>query len=159
MLSGRAAPHPKLGTGIVEAIRAPQTTRAAAVKARTAAMNELRSLLLTAPQRCATGCADSARSRWCEPARRYALPATPPTPRSQCAPLCALAHRHHALTGEIPDLDAQLRRLVEWDCPALIAIHGVDHHLSKTGEGRVGFTLRRLARSLLTTGAHLRKGT
>jgi transposase len=49
VLSGRACATPKLGTGIVEAIRALHTTRAGAVQARTAAMNELRSLLVTAP--------------------------------------------------------------------------------------------------------------
>ena len=89
VLSGRACATPKLGTGIVEAIRALHITRAGAVKARTAAMNELRSLLVTPRPRYATSCEDSLRSRWCEPARGCAPPATPPTPgrgprRSTC---------------------------------------------------------------------------
>lgn len=49
VLSGRARAIPKLGTGIVEAIRALHPTRASAVKALTAAMNQLRSLPITAP--------------------------------------------------------------------------------------------------------------
>lgn len=49
VLSERATATPKLGDGIVEAIRVLHTTRAGAVKARTAAINELRALLITAP--------------------------------------------------------------------------------------------------------------
>jgi transposase len=49
-LSGRAAGKPKTRTGPVEAIRVLRVARSGAVKARTAAINQLRGLLVTAPE-------------------------------------------------------------------------------------------------------------
>jgi hypothetical protein len=49
VLSGRAGTVPKAGDGIIESIRALHSVRAGAVKARTACINELQSLLVTAP--------------------------------------------------------------------------------------------------------------
>ncbi|WP_240542965.1 IS110 family transposase [Solihabitans fulvus] len=49
VMSQRASAAPKLGTGIAEAVRALHTTRAGAVKTRTATANQLKSLLVTAP--------------------------------------------------------------------------------------------------------------
>jgi len=128
VLSERATVTPKLGTGIIEAIRALHTTRAGAVKARTAAMNELRALLVTAP-------ADLRdRMRGLTPVALVAacarLRPTGDTADPQVAVRAAirsLARRHQALTGEIADLDVQLRPLVERACPQLLAIHGVGY--------------------------------
>jgi hypothetical protein len=49
VLAGRATALPKGGNGIIESIRMVHLTRAGAMKARTACINELRSLLVTAP--------------------------------------------------------------------------------------------------------------
>jgi Transposase. len=49
VLSGRAAAVPKAGDGITESIRALHTLRSGAIKSRTARMNELHALLVTAP--------------------------------------------------------------------------------------------------------------
>ncbi|MEU8125304.1 transposase [Spirillospora sp. NPDC049024] len=49
VLAGRARALPKGGDGIAESIRAVHLTRSGAIKARTACINELRSLLVTAP--------------------------------------------------------------------------------------------------------------
>ena len=128
VLSGRACATPKLGTGIVEAIRALHTTRAGAVKARTAAMNELRSLLVTAPAEVRDrlrGLAPVALVRACARLRPTGDTADPQV--AVRAALRALARRHQALTGEIADLDAQLRPLVVRACPELIAIKGVGY--------------------------------
>lgn len=48
--SGRATGTPKARTGAVEAIRALRVARAGAIKARTAAFNQLKDLRLSAPQ-------------------------------------------------------------------------------------------------------------
>ncbi|TQS24515.1 transposase [Microbispora sp. KK1-11] len=48
-LSGRATTVPKARDGLVEAIRALHVARASAVKARTATINQLKALLVTAP--------------------------------------------------------------------------------------------------------------
>jgi hypothetical protein len=49
MLSGRAQTVPKAGDGITESIRALHTVRSGAIKSRTACMNELHALVITAP--------------------------------------------------------------------------------------------------------------
>jgi transposase len=48
-MSGRARTVPKAGDGISESIRALRTVRSGAVKSRTACINELQALLVTAP--------------------------------------------------------------------------------------------------------------
>ncbi len=49
VLAGRATTVPKAGDGIVESIRALHLVRAGAVKARTACVNEMKALVITAP--------------------------------------------------------------------------------------------------------------
>jgi transposase len=49
VLAGRANAVPRAGDGIIESIRALHLVRGGAVKARTACMNELQALLITAP--------------------------------------------------------------------------------------------------------------
>jgi transposase len=126
VLAGRATALPKGGDGPAESIRVLHATRAGAVKARTAALNELRSLLITAPAglreslqglgpaRLTTACA---RMR---PARDAAAPAT-----AVRLALRSLARRHQALTAEIAALDACLAPLVAAAGPALLALRGV----------------------------------
>jgi transposase len=126
VLAGRATATPKLGTGVIEAIRVLHTTRATAVKARTMTINHLRALLVTAP----AGLRDHLRSL------------TPTALITACAQLLpgpnladpqhatqhalrSLAHRHQALTVEIIDLDRQLRTLITQARPALLDLHGV----------------------------------
>ena len=110
-LSGEATAVPKDTTGAVEAIRLLRVARASAVKARTAAVNQLDELLVTAPGR-APGA--GARSRPCA-GRRPAAPACAPTPpawTSRCrrpsSPSAALAQRVRALDAEIAELDPHL---------------------------------------------------
>src|SRR6266542_7160465 len=51
VLAGEATVTPKTGTGPVEALRQLRVVRAGAMKARTAAANQLHSLIDTAPDR------------------------------------------------------------------------------------------------------------
>ncbi|WP_369228603.1 transposase (plasmid) [Streptomyces sp. R39] len=57
VLSGRANGTPKDRDGTVEAIRALRVVRASAIKARTQTINQLKSLIITAPLRYAKHCA------------------------------------------------------------------------------------------------------
>ena len=127
VLAGRATAAPKLGTGIAEALRALHRTRAGAVKARTATINELRALLVTAPaglrdpvRELSTGALIDA----CVRLRPTSGTLTDPTQAVKHA-LPSLGRRYRALTEEITDLDTRLRPLVEQACPALLARHGV----------------------------------
>jgi transposase len=128
VLSQRATATPKLGTGIVEAIRVLHTTRAGAVKARTATINELRALLITAPADLRDrmrGLTAAALAATCARLRPTGDTADPQV--AVRAALRSLARRYQALTAEIADLDAQLRPLVARACPPLLALHGVGY--------------------------------
>ena len=126
VLAGRATTVPKAGDGIVESIRALHLVRAGAIKARTACINEMKALLVTAPAelreqlpvrsaaRLAQACARL------QPHRDLADPAGGVT-----AALRRLAARYHVLTAEITDADAQLAVLVKQARPDLLAVRGV----------------------------------
>ena len=126
VLAGRATTIPKSGDGIVESIRALHTSRAGAVKARTAAINELRGLLVTAPTELreqlrglntAQLVATCARLR---PTSELADPT-----QGMKHTLRSLARRYQHLTDEITDLTQQLTPLVTQACPELLARHGI----------------------------------
>lgn len=126
VLAGRATAAAKLGTGIVEAIRVLHVTRASAVKARTAAINELHGLLVTAP----AGLRDPLRDRTTvvlvaacvrlRPGRQLVDPE-----QAVKRALRGLARRYQQLSDEITQLTQHLRDLVAQACPKLLAVHGV----------------------------------
>lgn len=117
-------PTPKTGDGNAEQIRYLFTARRSAIKARTAAQVQLKSLLVTAPT--------SLRERF-----RNVTDATlittladfdiRPYPEHQgvVIALRALARRHRYITAEIRSLDQELTTLTEHTNPALIAAAGV----------------------------------
>jgi transposase len=75
LLAGKATATPKQTTGIVEAIRVLRVTRNSAVKARSAALVQVRDLLITAPQ--------PLRDQL---AARRSLPARPPSAHASGSP-------------------------------------------------------------------------
>ncbi|MGW2218113.1 IS110 family transposase [Nonomuraea sp. NPDC001684] len=126
VLAGRASAVPKAGDGIVESIRALHLVRTGAIKARTACVNEMKALVVTAPAelreqlpaRSAVKLADvCARLR---PTGDLADPA-----QGVKAALRRLAMRYRSLTVEIIDADAQLAVLVKQARPDLLAVRGV----------------------------------
>lgn len=126
VLAGRATAVPKAGDGIVESIRALHIVRAGAVKARTACMNELQSLLITAPAELREHLAGQKRAKLAQacarlrPADDLADPA-----QGTKAALRHLAGRYRSLTDEISEADTQLGALVKKARPDLLAIRGV----------------------------------
>jgi transposase len=126
VVSQRATAIPKLGTGMVESIRALHTTRAGAVKARTATINQLTAQLITAPTPLRDrfhGLTGTALIQACARLRPTGDMADPDT--AVRFTLRSLARRHRALHDEITELDTQLKTLVERACPQLITLHGV----------------------------------
>jgi transposase len=127
-LNGRANATPKTRTGVVEAIRALRVARSGAIKARTAAMNQLHGLIIAAPQHlrdelgtqstakriasCAALTVDNTAHR------------TDPDNATRAA-LRAIAHRIQHLNAEIRAADKQLRPLVTTTAPRLLALPGV----------------------------------
>lgn len=126
VLADRARAVPKAGAGLVEAVRMVHASRRGAVKARTAAVNELRGLLVTAP----SGVRESVPATT-GPALVAAImrldPATCADPVEQACvrSLRCLAGRYQQLTDEITEHDTRLQELVRVVCPRLLDIHGV----------------------------------
>lgn len=126
-VSGQAAGAPKTRTGPVEAIRAMRVARRGAVKARTAALNQLHGLIASAPEQLR--------------AELVALPAAALVPacaaltadetrisdpvQATRAALHAIAVRVQTLTAEITQADKRLRPVVATTAPRLSAVHGV----------------------------------
>jgi transposase len=61
---GEATAEPKTRTGNVEAIRALRVARRSAVKGRNDALNQMRALLVTAPEQLRAACRDTTVWRW-----------------------------------------------------------------------------------------------
>jgi transposase len=132
-LAGTATATPKTRTGPVEAIRALRVARSGAVKARTAALNQLKSLITTAPEplratlRAHRGAALLHACTELAPPGQDTLgteqlldPAT-----ATRAALTALAGRIHALNNEITLADQRLATLVPKVAPRTTALFGV----------------------------------
>lgn len=123
VLSGRADAAPK--DEQVDAIRALHIARNSAVKARTAAMNQIHHMLITAPA--------MIREKY-RPLKQKPLvnalaacrPGTQqPTHRAVLYALKVLAQRHQFLTTQADDLEAELHDLAQGANPHLMSIRGV----------------------------------
>lgn len=124
--SGDASATPKAGTGIVEAIRVLRTVRAAAVKSRTVALNQLDSLIVTAPttlRTSLTGLSQTRRLAHCA-ALRPGTDLADPTHATKTA-LRRLARRIRHLTEEIAQADTDLATLTRAAAPRTLARFGV----------------------------------
>jgi transposase len=125
VLAGTALGTPKTADGAVEMIRTLRLVRRSAMKARTQAANQLRAVLVTAPQ--------AVRDRL----RTLSLPQLVDA-AARCRPgqltgieaasklaLKSLATRYQQLTAEITTLDAEIEQLAHQAAPQLMAIKGV----------------------------------
>jgi transposase len=110
-------------SGIVEAIRQLRVARDGAVKARTAALNALSGLIITAPEdlrrQLTTRKTKRARARLCERLRPDPRRLREPEQAAKAA-LRSLARRITELDGEIQLLDQQLAQLVAEAAPITI---------------------------------------
>ncbi|WP_420437310.1 IS110 family transposase [Candidatus Poriferisodalis sp.] len=126
VLSGEATATPKSADGPVEAIRALRMARRSAVKARTVAMNQIKSLAVTASEQVTAplrGRSSASLIKACsrlrpDPSRGEAAAAAKRSLRT-------LATRWQSLSAEIDELDAEITRLCAAAAPALLAAPGV----------------------------------
>lgn len=123
--SGRAGGTPKTRDGLVEAIRALHVARRGAVKARTAAINQIKGLLITAPAALREQLAGHGTATLITTLARL-RPGTDladPTAATKKA-LRALARRYQVLDTEAADHEADIATLVRTANPALLALPG-----------------------------------
>jgi transposase len=138
-LNGEASGQPKSQDGAAESIRMLRVVRAAAVKARTQAGNQLRDLVVTAPEALRQQLAGLPRGRQVKAAAQFrpgdlACPA-----EGAKAAMASLARRHQELTAEIARLDAALGKLITHAAPKeLLAMQGVAVQVASTLLATVG---------------------
>jgi transposase len=125
VLANYATATPKTGNGVVEMLRVIRAARSSAVKSRTAAINQLKSLLVTATPELRDALTSSSTPRLI--ARCAALESSVMnTPEAAVRySLRHLAERYRQLTRELREHTAQLTRLLKIAAPALLAEHGV----------------------------------
>jgi transposase len=131
VLAGTATAVPKRRDGIVEAIRVLRTARRGASKARTAATNQLKALLVTAPASVREALDDlsaSALVTTCARFRPDEADLADPLHASKAA-LQAVAKRIELLEAEIDLADQRLANLVGRVAPRLLALLAIgnDH--------------------------------
>lgn len=124
VLSGDATTVPKLSTGRVEAVRILHLTRRSAVKAQVQAGNQIKDLVLTAPEPIREKLRDRTtkqRVRICAAWRPGTV--TDPTSATRRA-MRDLARRWLDLAAEIKALEADLLRLLRELVPSVLAERG-----------------------------------
>jgi transposase len=130
VLAGETAGEPKSADGRVEMIRVLRAARRSAVKARTQAANQLRGIRVTAPEELRHRLRHLSTKELVAAAARFRLGDVPEDvgPATRFA-LRSVARRYRALSEEVAELDAQLRRLVAKTAPELTSLPGVgtDH--------------------------------
>lgn len=125
VLSGEATGCPKSGDDFVEMIRVLRVARATAVKARTQALNALKSLVVTAPVELRDQLRGLTTGQLVATAARLGSGRDATTTAANKTALGALAGRYQALDAEIDALDAQLAELTAEASPKLNDTFGV----------------------------------
>ena len=125
VLAGVANATPKSGEGEIEMIRMLKSTKDSAVKAHTQAVNQMKALVVTAPdglRETLGGLQATALATRCKSLRPGRL--EDPTAAAKYT-LRSLACRYLQLDKEIGELRAELERLTQIAAPALVSIFGV----------------------------------
>jgi transposase len=145
VLAGEAAGVPKSGDGCVEMIRVLRTARRAAVKARTQAANQLKNLVVTAPEGLRGRLRGLSTKALVATAVRF-RPGNSPGNSEEATKfaLRSVARRYRSLSEEIAELDVQLARLVAGVAPGLVALTGVGTDHAATLLGAAGDNPERL---------------
>jgi transposase len=127
-LAGKAKATPKQTDGIVESIRMLRVARNSAVKSRSAAIVQLRDLIITAPQELRDRLSDrktiQGKATLCARLRPSTRELRSPSQAAKFA-LRSIAQRIECLDQEIATLDRELEQLVQAAAPRTIARLGI----------------------------------
>lgn len=125
LLAGTATAEPKAADGPVEMLRLLKSTRDSAVQSRTRAINQLKGLLITAPQALREQLAGLARRELVQRCSQFRI-TTVQTPLAAARlALRSLARRIQQLSGEIEALTGQLDAITSAVAPQLKAAKGI----------------------------------
>ena len=126
VLAGTATGRPKGADGEVEMIRTLRAARRSAVKARAQAANQLRAMLITAPERLKSELRTLSTAKLVARSSRF-RPGTDLAGVEATTKFAmrSVARRYQRLSEEIYELDEQLGRLVAQAAPQLLAVEGV----------------------------------
>jgi transposase len=126
VLAGTAIGRPKGTDGEVEMIRALRAARRSAVKARAQAANQLKAMLITAPEGLKSELRALSTAKLVTKVSRF-RPGTSPSDVETATKfaLRSVARRYQRLSEEISELDEQLDRLVAEAAPELLVVEGV----------------------------------
>jgi transposase len=124
-LSGAAAGRPKTRDGNIEAIRVLRIARCSARKERTQAINQLRSIITTAPEDLRAELRGLPLGRLVARASCFRPGTSRDVTSATKLALRVLARRVQALQAELQLLDSELRPLVAVTAPQLVARPGV----------------------------------
>jgi transposase len=125
VLSGEATATPKRRDGIVESIRVLQIARRSAIKARTQAGQQIRSLVVTAPAELHGALAGLSVKRQVERCAGLRPGTRNGTAASTQRALRSLARRWQQLDGEVGKLEHELHALIRTAAPSLLDQPGV----------------------------------
>ena len=121
-----ATGEPKSADGPAEMVRALHVVRRSALKARTQAANQLRALLVTAPEGLKAELRGLSTTKLVATAARFRLGAHSEDLRAATKlAMRSVARRHLRLSEEITELEKQIERLVAKAVPALASLRGV----------------------------------
>jgi transposase len=143
--SGRAGIVPKTHAGAAEGLRVLHNVRTLAVKARTQAINQIRSLLVTVPGALRGQLRSLAAAELISVCARLrpAPDLADPTAAAKFA-LRRLARRYQDLAREISEYDAELTTLATQAAPTLLAVNGVGPEIAARLLAAVGDNPERL---------------
>lgn len=121
-----ATGEPKSADGPAEMVRALHVVRRSAVKARTQAANQLRALLVTAPEELKAELRGLSTAKLVATAARFRPGGRPRDLRAATKlAMRSVSRRHRRLSEEISELEEQIARLVAEAVPALASLRGV----------------------------------
>jgi len=127
VLAGDATARPKAGDGPVEALRQIRVARTGAMKARTAAANQLHSVCDTAPDAIRSRLRGLTTRRQVTIASRY-RPGDPLTPSGAAKrALVTIARRWCGLDAEIRELDRAIKTILDTIAAPLLARQGLGY--------------------------------
>ena len=132
VLAGEALAIPKSQTGVVEALRALALTRRSALKARTQTINQLRSLLVSAPDDVRAKLLKTSPDECVAECRRIRLLGEGPAFEALAQALRTLAKRWTHLSCEIKSLDRSLKQLTERAAARLLQQFGIGTQTAAT---------------------------